>query len=329
MRSVILVLVVVLHLLFPPVAGAQLPVLSDLLPNPASIGNGVVVTDEGARTLDDIAGTFADPAEAWERLSDWGWQEHRYRYFESSDPAASLTTVEVSLHRFSSIQNAAAALPYFLDARAAALEIKETPVVLDRSQARGITGEVAEGREATIYVLLDTILARVTAISATDDPLPYAEAATQLVVDQFFISTRAEPDARPSAPAVAVPSVTSRTQDAATSIADCERAIRSTVVLLVQMPGNFVSSVIWTWKYGDISYFNFDIPPDCALPENPPVEIKDGPVSGICLWWNPQTSAVTGGPIATSSGGAPMSIGEHWECYSIYSGWFNRFYPIP
>lgn len=323
MRSVVLVLIVVLRLVLTDPVHAQQLNLSEFLPDAASIGTGVVVTDQGVRTLEDIAGTFADPADAQERLIDWGWQEQSFRYFGAPDPIAPLTSLEVSLHRFSSFQNATAAFPYFLDSRAAALGLEETPVVINRARAQAIAGAVAEGQEATIYVLLDTVLARVTAISATDDPLPYAKKVTQIVVDQSFTSSASGPETRPArtaVPSAPNPSSTSRAQDAATSVADCERAIRVAYAHLVQMPLDIASAIVGSWKYGDTS--GLGIPADCNVPENAPVLVGSDYPYSVCLWWSPQTNAATGGPIATSSGGAPLPGRPIWECYSITVGWF-------
>ena len=111
-----------------------------------------------------IAATFPDVAEAERLFQDWGWRESAARVFTGSTPAGT-TRVEVSVFRLANEQAAAAALPYFLDARAEALGLSEVTAPPARAdEARAISGPVEGGQEATVYIRRGRDLFRITAI---------------------------------------------------------------------------------------------------------------------------------------------------------------------
>jgi hypothetical protein len=130
--------------LVQPVAGQNSTrtdvALTALFPTPAQLPAGAVLVEEGARSLDEIAGTFPDPADARQVLTTYGWAENAYRVYTVPAPVTNTPTggplrLEISLHRFAlgepgpmygcSACGAAFALPYFAHGRAVLLGQQE------------------------------------------------------------------------------------------------------------------------------------------------------------------------------------------------------------
>jgi hypothetical protein len=127
--------------------------------------------DEGATTLEALAAGFPDPDEATELLLSWGWQGNTYRYFAADDPGPDAAGwVELSIHRFASVDAAVAALPYFAAGRAAMLGLSPTAIELFGDQSEALTGPAYNGREMTIYARRGNLLIRATAIAPDGDP---------------------------------------------------------------------------------------------------------------------------------------------------------------
>jgi predicted metalloprotease len=142
------------------------PDLFDALPDVSTLLPGLNLTEEHARSGGTIAATFPDVAEAERLFQDWGWRESAARVFTGGAPAGT-TRVEVSVFRLANEQAAAAALPYFLDARAAVLGLAETPVPPARAdEARAISGPVESEQEATVYLRRGRELFRITVVGA-------------------------------------------------------------------------------------------------------------------------------------------------------------------
>jgi hypothetical protein len=158
-----------------------------LLPTVRDLPAGFVVTDEGRRSADEVAETFLRPAEAAPRLAAWGLQENVYRYFAIPSGVAAYpggaVSVEVSLHLFRASDGARGALGYYADGRAEALglhiagtyEIGDGAVVLLGGAPNG------SGLEATVYLLLANVLARVSAVSPDGDPTADALAVAWVI----------------------------------------------------------------------------------------------------------------------------------------------------
>ena len=82
---------------------AQGTTLVGLLPDAEEIAPGLVVVNEGFRSLDEQAKSVSDPAEAAHLLANWGWQGNAFRFFERPSEARSETpdaSVEVSITGF-------------------------------------------------------------------------------------------------------------------------------------------------------------------------------------------------------------------------------------
>ena len=80
--------------------------------------------------------------------------------------------MEISLHRFASDSGAAAALPYFAEARAEARGLSLAPVESMPPGEAAVVGQGAQGSETTLYIRLGNVLLRVTAV-VPDGPADY------------------------------------------------------------------------------------------------------------------------------------------------------------
>jgi hypothetical protein len=177
------------------VAGAQPAPLIDLLPGYPEGGSPLSVVDDGERTLDEHAASFADPAEAAQLLPEWGWQGNAYRLFEA--PAAPGGTTRpylyVSVTRFGDADGAAAALPYVIRDLAAEIGHREIPTdAAVGDEARQFVAPVDGGTDLTLYVRDGALVVR-TSVLLTEGA-PIADPAT---VAQGIIAAQTVP--RPTA----------------------------------------------------------------------------------------------------------------------------------
>lgn len=156
--------------------------LVTMLPDQEDVPIEWMQTEEGGRTAEEITQTFPDPVDAAQRFAEWAWSGNAFRTFTAPDGTAS---VSVSLHRFGTPEAADEALSYYMDGRIAAMGLQPRRIDQIGDQAAAITGSVADGTEATIYTRRGTVLARVTAVSAVDDPFAIAESTAKLVVGEI------------------------------------------------------------------------------------------------------------------------------------------------
>ena len=161
----------------PASGGATLPrpalALTTLLPATLALPRGQPfrLDEAGARTLDDLAAGFPDPAEAARLLRDWGWQENAYRDFASDNPPRDAAGwAELSLHRFATVDAAAEALPYFVQGRMAGTALRPIDLGLFGDQSAALAGPAFNGAEVTIYARRGNTLIRATAIAPSGDP---------------------------------------------------------------------------------------------------------------------------------------------------------------
>lgn len=142
--------------------------LFDTLPDLADLPPGLRLTEEHGRSAATIATTFLDVAEAERLFQAWGWRESAARVFTGAAPPGG-NRLEVSVFRMADSRAAEEALPYFLDARAAALDLSEAvPPPARADEARAIAGPTAGGYEGTVYLRRDRDLFRVTVIGGSD-----------------------------------------------------------------------------------------------------------------------------------------------------------------
>jgi hypothetical protein len=146
------------------------PELFASLPAKSRVPSGLRLAEEHARSASTIASTFPDPSEAEGLFQSWGWRESAARVFvaDGAGTAAGTTHLELSVFRLADARAAAAALPYFLDARAAALGLSEIAAPQAGDEARAIAGPTQGGREVTVYVRSGANLFRFTGIGLGD-----------------------------------------------------------------------------------------------------------------------------------------------------------------
>lgn len=147
----------------PPSPSRTLAELQGLFPNLAQLPPGMVVQETGGRTAEDIAATFPDPVDALDALSLGSPTGNTPPIASWAQPGAPLSTparIEVSLHQFSSSGGAAYMLPYFAQGRAAMLGQQMQPAWLWGP----CRGWVQSDGEATLYVRIGDLLARITGV---------------------------------------------------------------------------------------------------------------------------------------------------------------------
>ncbi len=160
--------------------------LADMLLTEDEVPEGLVQAGEGALSIEEITDSYPDSADALRRFTEWGWQENAYRSFapDGAIQPGGVISLQVNLHRFRSEADAGAALPYLADARADVMGgLQEIPVPPIGDQVEARVGPVGDGQEASLFVLLDNVTARVSAVvSNGGDPLVIAQAAAEVVV---------------------------------------------------------------------------------------------------------------------------------------------------
>ena len=173
---------------------AQEPSLVDLLPTATDISADLAQTEDRARSLSEQASMFANAAETTQRLTDWGWQENVFRVYQSTVPTGSgapSATVDVSLTRFASAEGAAAALPAFLQDRAAVLGESEVQRPLQLGdETRALTGETPQGDDVTLYVRQGDLLLRVSVTTLQGTPI-----APERIAQGILTGVGAQPSA--------------------------------------------------------------------------------------------------------------------------------------
>ncbi len=167
---------------------AQDTALRDLLPTVTEIGGDFQISDDRSRTLDEQANAFSDVDAAARQLAASNWQENAFRVYQSSDRSSSgapLATLEISLTRFASAENAAAALPFFVQDRAASAGQNEarnlTPI---GDEARALNGFIGDAFDSTLYVRSGPLLLRISAASATGSPILSPEQIARGIIER-------------------------------------------------------------------------------------------------------------------------------------------------
>ncbi len=148
------------------------PEMWSLFPGADFIPSELILTEEHARSAGTIAAGFGDVAEAERRFQAWGWRESAARVYTGTSPGANPNRIEVVGFRFATDQAAIEALPYFLDARAAALNLSEIEAPGVGDESRAIAGPTDSGFETTLYVRFGSVLFRYSLLgrgNSTDD----------------------------------------------------------------------------------------------------------------------------------------------------------------
>jgi hypothetical protein len=149
------------------------PPLTALLPTVLELPQGQPFRreSEGVSTFDDMVAGLPDPEQTRELLHEWGWQENVYRIYASDNPPPhAVGWVTLGIHRFASVDGAAAALPYFADARRNALGYDPVDVGLFADQTEAMAGHAVNGEELIIYARRGNLIFRVDGIAPNGDP---------------------------------------------------------------------------------------------------------------------------------------------------------------
>lgn len=154
---------------------AQEQPLVELLPTAGDLSADLVQSEDRARTLSEQAAMFANASEMTQLLTQWGWQENVFRVYQSTIPTGSgapSATIDVSLTRFAAPDGAAAALPAFLEDRAAVLGESEVQRPLQLGEeTRALTGQTPQGDDVTLYVRQGNLLLRVSVTTLQGTPI--------------------------------------------------------------------------------------------------------------------------------------------------------------
>ncbi len=162
--------------------------LLDLLPTASEVGQGFALIESRSRTLGEQATGFSNANEAAERLADLNWQENALGRF-----ASDVESVDISLTRFATAEDAALAMPYFLEDRAAILGQQEffNPGAIG-DEARAVNGFYNGLYDYTLYVRSGPLLLRISAASASGSPHASPERIAQGIIDRAGTSLAAE-----------------------------------------------------------------------------------------------------------------------------------------
>lgn len=159
-----------------PPAPPQVPMelsIESLLPDELVLPQGHVlhVEDEGVSTFEDMVAGLPAPENTRYLLQEWGWQENVYRtYVADAPPANAAGWMTIGIHRFSSVDGAANALPYFAEARRNATGFDPLDVGLFADQTEAMVGNAGNGREVIIYARRGNLVFRVDGVAPNGDP---------------------------------------------------------------------------------------------------------------------------------------------------------------
>lgn len=151
-----------------------------LLPTTGDFPDGFERTENDKRTEDAVASSFADPAEATEKLEEWGWEENAYRTFEipaDKEPDPNATTfINISIHYFTEKTGSRKALSYFADSVIEAQGLEEITVDKIGQETRALKGSPDGTNLVVLYIRYGNYLIRIGGSSPQGDP-------TQDVID--------------------------------------------------------------------------------------------------------------------------------------------------
>lgn len=173
---------------FGQTTGVVAPASIASLPDTVAVPDGMVLTNRGSLTADEITATFTDPAMANRYFDEWGWQENQFAYFEAvggGTTGAGLTYVNIGVHRFANVDGATRALNYFCDVRRDQMSLGDVTVTPIGDQSRAISGAVQGGTEASVYSRRGPVVIRVSVLSYGDDPMVEAFSVTQTLVSRL------------------------------------------------------------------------------------------------------------------------------------------------
>lgn len=154
------------------------PDLATLLPLQHEVPSDLQHTGDRERSLIDVAANYIDPAETERLFASWGWEGNVTRSYESTSGSSGVTSVYVSIHRFSSARNAENGLDYSIEDQAASTEAREVAVTPLATTTRAL----ATSSDVTIYGQQGNVVIRLTVTDPNGDPMPTAEAIMESIL---------------------------------------------------------------------------------------------------------------------------------------------------
>lgn len=153
--------------------------LQALLPAQAEIPDGLVQLDKRSRSLADVTKNYMNPAVATQNFTSWGWVANVVCSFGvpsgQTAPSGVLNGVYVSIHEFSSPENAKQALDFSLAEQQTGQPLDEADVGEFGDYTRGLSGLLDYGYETTILTQKGDLLIRVSAAMLDGDPTAKAQ----------------------------------------------------------------------------------------------------------------------------------------------------------
>lgn len=119
---------------------------------------------------------FPGTADAAEQLKSLGWETGAYRQFScETPPVGGVNWIDISVHRFGDAASAAAAVPFFADARTVGTRLHRSPAMTIGETTAALRGPSEDGLEYTFYMSDGPLLFRVTGVAPDGDPAPEVE----------------------------------------------------------------------------------------------------------------------------------------------------------
>lgn len=159
-----------------------------ILPDEEQVPTGLVIIDDGERTLSDVTDGFTDPDETSDMFEEWGWERNVIRAFHTpADATADPEEVDgiyISVHEFGSPDAAAEALDYSVEVHLGDIALAEQDHEELGETSTVLFGEQPYGNEISIYVQQGNALIRLSASSPEGDPTEEAIALMEWMIEQ-------------------------------------------------------------------------------------------------------------------------------------------------
>lgn len=176
----------------PPAASPEATTgIASLLPDEEDVPDGLVIFQDGERTLADVTSGFSDPEATAAQFEEWGWQGNVVRAFTVEEGTAAdpdgVDGIYVSIHEFGSPEAATEALEF-----SAEQHLEQDPVLTEQDApslggtSRALFGEQPYGNEITLYVQQDNVLIRLSANSPEGNPEDVARNLVENVLESPY-----------------------------------------------------------------------------------------------------------------------------------------------
>lgn len=174
----------------PEATPTQATGIALLLPTEEQVPDGLVIIDDGDRTLSDITDGFSDPTEAASMFVEWGWERNVIRAFHTPNDAAAdpdeIDGIYVSIHELGSPEAAAKALDYTVEVHQAGADLEELEHEGFGDNSTVLFGDESYGNEITIYAQQGNVLVRLSASSPEGDPTEEASELVTMMLDNPY-----------------------------------------------------------------------------------------------------------------------------------------------